>query len=497
MAHMKEHVISKVDTGSIAAELGIGAGDVLLSVNGKEICDIFDYRLACQSEQITVLIRKKTTGETGKGAAEAEEWELDIEKDPYEDLGLTFESGLMDDYRSCCNGCVFCFIDQMPKGMRKTLYFKDDDARLSFLQGNYVTLTNMTDKEIDRILEYHLSPINVSFHTTNPELRNQMLRHPKAGEALEKAKRLAAEGTGIELNGQIVLCKGLNDGEELDRTMHDLLYDYAPGLKSVSVVPVGLTRHRKGLYPLEPFMPEEAVKVIRQIHAFQKEARRVCGTRFVYAGDEWYLLAREDLPPARAYDGYPQLENGVGMTRLLIDEFEEALAIVREEIERKQDEAGKSVKKRDAVLRQYDNEISFCTGKMIYPVLRRLLRKAHDLAPGVVAHLYPVRNDFFGEHITVSGLLTGGDIIRQLRGKPLGSCLYLPVNVLRAGEEVLLDDVTVSDIEKALGTRVAVSGHSGYDLVAALFDLPADYFDTYRTGGTPLTDVNPYELKDK
>ncbi|MBQ6903660.1 MAG: PDZ domain-containing protein, partial [Lachnospiraceae bacterium] len=214
--HAKEHIISGVEAGSIAEEMGIEAGDVLLSVNGKEIRDIFDYRLACQQEEIVVLIRK---GDGAAGAADAEaetaetegsageEWELEIEKDPYEDLGLGFERGLMDDYRSCCNGCVFCFIDQMPKGMRPTLYFKDDDARLSFLQGNYVTLTNMTDREIDRILEYHLSPINVSFHTTNPELRCRMLRHPKAGEALEKAKRLAAEGTGIELNGQIVLCR--------------------------------------------------------------------------------------------------------------------------------------------------------------------------------------------------------------------------------------------------------------------------------------------------
>ena len=467
---MKEHVISKVDTGSIAEEMEIAPGDVLLAINDKEIRDIFDYRMQIQKDLITVLIRKSgvtgDTGEDGGHPEEAEEWELEIEKDPYEDLGLSFESGLMDDYRSCKNGCVFCFIDQMPKGMRDTLYFKDDDARLSFLQGNYVTLTNMTDREIDRILEYHLSPINVSFHTTNPELRVKMLRNPRAGEALEKAKRLSAEGTGIELNGQIVLCKGLNDGDELSRSLHDLFYEYAPGLKSVSVVPVGLTKHREKLYPLEPFTREDALKTLDIIHSFQKKAYAERGTRFVYAGDEWYFLAADSItgdigsyfPKDEEYDGYVQLENGVGMTRLLIDEFRAALHNITD---------GPESKITD--LQSYHNEISFCTGMLFYPVLQALFEEARALAPGLTVHLYPVKNDFFGEQITVSGLLTGGDIIRALKGKRFGKKLYLPGSVLRAGERVLLDDVTVDRIEDTLKIEVAISGHSGYDLVAALF----------------------------
>ena len=496
----KEHIISGVEAASIAEETGIEAGDVLLSINGKEIRDIFDYRMACQQEEILVLIRK------GSGAAQdaGEEWELEIEKDPFEDLGITFaRGGLMDDYRSCCNGCVFCFIDQMPKGMRKTLYFKDDDARLSFLQGNYVTLTNLTDSEIDRILEYHLSPINVSFHTTNPELRCKMLRHPKAGEALEKAKRLAAEGTGIELNGQIVLCKGLNDGAELDRTMRDLLNDYAPGLVSVSVVPVGITKHREKLYPLEPFTPEDACAVLGQIHAFQEEALRLRGTRLIHPGDEWYLLAvREELenpvegtsvtelvnsviPPEEDYEGYPQLENGVGMTRLMMEEFRDALQILTES-------------DNDIVsdIRVSENEISFVTGVLFYPVLLALFSEAAALAPQRRVHLYPIRNDFFGEHITVAGLLTGGDILRQLEGKPLGESLFLPSTVLRAGEEVLLDDVTMTQIGERLKVRVRSSGTSGYDLAAAYFGLPEGYFDAVRGGRGFEEGVNPYELKE-
>ena len=520
---MKEHRISHVEQGSIAEETGIEAGDVLLSVNGKEVGDIFDYRLFCQEEQLTVLIRK---GDTSKDAGE--EWEIEIEKDPYEDPGLIFEKGLMDEYRSCCNGCVFCFIDQMPKGMRKTLYFKDDDARLSFLQGNYVTLTNMSDRDIDRILEYHLSPINISFHTTNPELRVRMLRHPKAGEeALSKARRLAREGTGIELNGQIVLCKGLNDGHELDRTMRDLLHEYAPGLVSVSVVPVGLTRYRKGLYPLEAFTSGEAKQVLSQIHTVQEEALRTRNTRFVYAADEWYLMAARKpcvtkdtdsaqrrrgteeeeeerrlfeltdtvdniLPKAEEYDGYPQLENGVGMTRLLVDEFREGLRLLTRWVNALEKGAGEAPE-GTPVLRTFSNEISFCTGMLILPVLEELFSEAMAICPGLCVHLYPVRNDFFGEQITVSGLLTGKDIIRQCKGRPFGSKLCLPASLLRSGERVLLDDVTVDEIEEALGITIAINGHSGFDLVSALFDLPEGYFDADRL--TPDPEINPYEIR--
>lgn len=489
---MRTHTITQIETGSIAEEMEIEAGDILVSIDGREIGDIFDYRMACGQERITVLVRK---GENAVAGAPSEEWELEIEKEPYEDLGLVFDEGLMDRYRSCRNGCVFCFIDQMPKGMRDTLYFKDDDARLSFLQGNYITLTNMTEREIDRILEYHLSPINISFHTTNPALRCEMLRNPKAGEALEFAKKLAKDGTGIELNGQIVLCRGINDGDELERTMRDLLADYTPGLKSVSVVPVGLTAYRKGLYPLKPFTPDEAERVLTQIHAFQARALREHGSRFVYAGDEWYLLAAgkendddviKALPPAEVYEGWPQLENGVGMARLMIDEWRDALRILTE--------SDNHIKSK---IHQYKNEITLITGELFSPVLRSLAREAQALCAGLTLHVRAVRNDFFGHAITVSGLLTGGDIIRQLKGKHLGSRVFLPPNVLRAGEDVLLDDVTVADIEKALQIPVAVHGHSGYDLISALFDLPEDFFDGRRGDETRAgTGTNPYELPE-
>ncbi|MBR0173464.1 MAG: DUF512 domain-containing protein [Lachnospiraceae bacterium] len=489
---MRTHTITQIETGSIAEEMEIEAGDILVSIDDREIGDIFDYRMACGQERITVLIRK---GENARNGVPSEEWELEIEKDAYEDLGLVFGEGLMDRYRSCRNGCVFCFIDQMPKGMRDTLYFKDDDARLSFLQGNYITLTNMTEREVDRILAYHLSPINISFHTTNPALRCKMLRNPKAGEALKYARRLAGEGTGIELNGQIVLCRGINDGAELERTMRDLLADYTPGLKSVSVVPVGLTAHRKGLYPLKPFSPAEAKAVLAQISAFGERAMRERGTRFVFAGDEWYLLAAAGesdkdvtnaFPLAEAYEGYPQLENGVGMARLMIDECRDALRLLT-------DPDNSLLSK----IQSYNNEISLITGELFAPVLRVLTAEAKAAAPGLTVHVYPVRNDFFGPSITVSGLLTGGDIIRQLKGKPLGSRVLLPPNVLRAGENVLLDDVTVPDIESALQIPVAVCGLSGYDLISALFDLPEGTFDGMKGDDTRAgTGTNPYELPE-
>ena len=300
------HLIGNVEPGSIAEELNIEKGDILLKINDQELEDVFDFQYLVQDEHLDVLIRK----------ADGEEWLLDIDKDYDEDLGIEFENGLMDDYRSCSNKCIFCFIDQMPKGMRKTLYFKDDDSRLSFLQGNYVTLTNMSDKDIDRILKYHLSPINISFQTTNPELRCKMLGNRFAGEALKKVDRLCAPGTGIEINGQIVLCKGVNDGDELTRSISDLT-KYIPNLQSVSVVPVGLSKFRDGLYPLEPFNSEDAAKVIDEIESWQRKVYDEHGIHFIHASDEWYFLAGRDFPEEERYDGYIQLENGVGMMRLL------------------------------------------------------------------------------------------------------------------------------------------------------------------------------------
>lgn len=438
------HIIKSIIPGSIAEEMGIEAGDQLLKINDNDIEDIFDYQYLVQDDHLDVLIKK----------ADGEEWLLDIDKDFDEDLGIEFENGLMDDYRSCSNKCIFCFIDQMPKGMRPTLYFKDDDSRLSFLQGNYVTLTNMSDADIDRILKYHLSPINVSFQTTNPELRCKMLGNRFAGEALKKVDRLCAEGSGIELNGQIVLCKGVNDGEELERSIRDLT-GYLPNLQSVSVVPVGLSKYREGLYPLEPFDSSDAEKVIDTIETWQKKVYNEYGMHFIHASDEWYFLAGREFPEADRYDGYLQLENGVGMMRLLIDEFDEAFEDVR--------------RHHSEDLGSIQRSISLATGRLVYPCIRDMAKRAMDICPGLDVKVYEIVNEFFGERITVSGLLTGQDIIKQLKGRDLGTMLYLPENLLRSGEDYLLDDVKVSDIERELGISVGIAGCGGRDLACELF----------------------------
>ena len=442
MDHKKGHQIRAVEAGSIAQEMGIEAGDSLLAINGEEVEDIFDYQYLIQDEYIEVLIRKPSQ----------EEWLLEIDKEYEEDLGLVFENGLMDDYRSCCNKCIFCFIDQMPPGMRETLYFKDDDSRLSFLQGNYVTLTNLSDRDVERIIRYHLSPINISFQTTNPQLRCRMLNNRFAGEALKKADRFFE--AGIEMNGQIVLCKGINDGEELEKSLRDLSR-YLPYLRSVSVVPVGLSRYREGLYPLQPFTKEDAKKVLEQIHRWQKELFDRYGLHFVHASDEWYILAGQELPDEDNYDGYLQLENGVGMLRLLMEEFRDSLR----HLEENGAMARWQGKKR---------EVSAVTGRISAPYIRRMADRLEEKFPGLTVHLYPIRNDFFGEQITVTGLLTGQDIIAQLKGKELGEELLLPVNVLRSGENVLLDDVTTQDISKALQVPVNIVKSSGYDFTETI-----------------------------
>ncbi len=432
------HIISLVDEGSIAWELGIEKGDELLKINNNEIEDIFDYQYLIQDEYIEVLIKK----------ADGEEWLLEIDKEYSEDLGLTFENGLMDEYRSCHNKCIFCFIDQMPKGMRETLYFKDDDSRLSFLQGNYVTLTNMSEHDIDRIINYRLEPINISFQTTNPELRCKMLNNRFAGEALKKVDKLFE--AGIHMNGQIVLCKGVNDEAELERSISDLT-KYLPNLESVSVVPVGLSKYRDGLYPLCPFTKEDAIKVLETIHKWQKEIYEKWGTHFIHASDEWYILAEQELPPEDNYDGYLQLENGVGMLRLLEDEFLDAMENLN---------AGK--------IKEKEETISLATGKLAYPYLKKMCETIEDTVHGIKINVYPIANDFFGENITVSGLLTGQDIIAQLKEKELGERLLLPVNVLRSGEDVFLDDIRVLEVEKALQVKVDIVKSSGYDFLDAI-----------------------------
>lgn len=438
----KGHLIKTVQPGSIAEEMEIEAGDRLLAINGEDVEDIFDYQYMIQDEYVEVTISKPS----------GEEWILEIEKEYTEDLGVEFENGLMDDYRSCTNKCIFCFIDQMPKGMRDTLYFKDDDSRLSFLQGNYVTLTNMSEKDVERVIKYHMSPINISFQTTNPELRCKMLHNRFAGDALKKVDRFFE--AGIEMNGQIVLCKGVNDGAELERSLSDLT-KYLPHLRSVSVVPVGLSKYREGLYPLEPFTKEDAEKVLDTIHAWQEKVFPKYGLHFVHASDEWYILAGRDVPEEDNYDGYLQLENGVGMVRLLWEEFMDSL---------------RQLKENGAVERWNGRkrEISTVTGRIVYPYIYRMAKLMEETFPGLRVHVNAIRNDFFGERITVTGLLTGQDIIAQLKDTRLGEELLLPQNVLRSGERVLLDDYTVDDISDALQVPVNIVKSSGYDFTESL-----------------------------
>ena len=431
-------MIDKVEPGSIAEELELAPGDVLIAVNGQKIEDVFDYHYLIHDEYITVLVQKPN----------GEEWELEIEKDYDEDLGITFENGLMDDYRSCRNKCIFCFIDQMPKGMRETLYFKDDDARLSFLQGNYITLTNMGDWDIERIIRYRLEPVNISVHTTNPKLRCMMLNNRFAGDALEKMRRL--KEAGIAMNGQIVLCKGINDGEELDKSIRDLTA-YIPCMQSLSVVPVGLTKFRDGLYPLLPFTKEDAQQVLSVIHRWQQDCMERYGIHFVHAGDEWYLLAGKQVPKAERYDGYLQLENGVGMVRLLEEEFMEALLA-----------AGPD----EGVCRK----VTIATGMLAAPLLRKLTRCFMEKFPGISVQVIAVKNNFFGERITVSGLLTGQDLTAQLKGQDLGDKLLLPCNMLRSGETVFLDDMTLGELKNALQVQVDIVKSSGQDLLDALLE---------------------------
>lgn len=435
----KKHVISRVLPGSIAQELELEPGDILESINNTPVEDVFDYRYLINDEFVVLLIEKK----------DGELWELEVEKEYEEDLGIEFENDLMDEYRSCTNHCMFCFIDQMPPGMRETLYFKDDDSRLSFLQGNYVTLTNMSQHDIDRIIQYRLEPINISFQTMNPELRCKMLHNRFAGEALQKADQLFE--AGITMNGQIVLCKGVNDGEELEHSL-EKLSAYAPVLQSVSVVPVGLSKYRDGLYPLQPFDQEDARKVLEQIHRWQEKMFREHGIHFIHASDEWYILAGEELPEEERYDGYLQLENGVGMLRLLETE-------VRQAVEKRSGD-GRST------------EMTIATGKLAAPYLEKCVGMIQEKYPNMKIHVRTIINHFFGELITVSGLITGTDLREQLKGEYLGEKLLLPCNMLRSGEDIFLDDVSVTELSNELGIEIVIVDENGADLVASVLDPP-------------------------
>lgn len=426
------HLITGVEPGGIGEECGLEPGDRIGAINGHEIEDFFDYQYYIEEEFLRVEVLTKDN----------EECTLEIEKEEDEDLGITFESFLMDEYQSCCNKCVFCFIDQMPPGMRETLYFKDDDSRLSFLQGNYITLTNMKEKDIERVIRYHLAPINISVHTTNPELRCQMLHNRFAGDMLAKIRRFYE--AGIPMNSQVVLCKGINDGGELDRTIREL-GEFLPYMESLSVVPVGLTRYREELPKLEAFTREDAENVLAQIQGWQKHFLAKKGTSFVHASDEWFILAGREFPPEEYYEGFGQLENGVGMMRLLIGEVEERLAQLTGD--------------------DRERIVSVATAKLAYPTIRRLAKQVSEKYPHIHVHVYCIANTFFGEQITVTGLLTGQDIRRQLAGRELGEELLLPCNVLKADEDIFLDDMRLSDLAEALQVPVNIIQSEGQDFV--------------------------------
>lgn len=409
-------------------------GDRLVSINGNKIRDVLDYKFFAYDTRLDIILRRP----------DGSEYQVLIRKGEGGDLGLDFESYLMDSPRSCANNCVFCFIDQLPPGMRKTMYFKDDDARLSFLLGNYITLTNLSKREIERIIALHVSPVNVSVHTTNPELRCAMLRNPRAGESIELMRRFAE--AGIVMNCQIVCCPGLNDGEELMRTMNDLA-DMYPGVHSVSIVPVGLTRYREGLYPLKPFTRELAAQTLDMVNAFGDGCIQRFGTRIFFCGDEMYLMAERDIPGDEFYEEYTQLENGVGMLRLMETEFRSALKLGDEP---------------DGV------PFAIATGCAPAPHLAKLLKLGEEAFPTLNGRVYPIVNDFFGHSITVAGLVTGRDLINQLKGKDIGKRLLISQNMLRREEMDFLDDITLEQASAALGVPVYPIEQDGFALWDAM-----------------------------
>ncbi len=444
---LKGHKISMVYPDSIAMELGIEVGDYLLEVNGHKIGDVFDYRYYMKDEYVLVLIRKSN----------GEEWELEIEKDYDDDLGVEFENSLMSDYKSCSNKCIFCFIDQMPPGMRETLYFKDDDSRLSFLQGNYITLTNMKMEDVERITKMNLAPINISVQTTNPELRCKMLHNRFAGDKLKFLQILYENH--VEMNGQIVLCKGVNDGEELKRSIDDLS-KLLPFMRSVSVVPAGITKYREGLYPLELFSAEESRNVIDLIESRQEEFFEEYGLHFIHASDEWYINANLPFPDSERYDGYIQLENGVGMMRLLIDEVMEAIDYY-------------------SSIDDFNNDskinVTIATGKLPYTTINMLSKKVMEVFDNVNIKVLDIRNVFFGETITVTGLIIGKDLVDQVcayrdAGNELGDRILISSSMLRTGEEVFLDDLTLSEVIEAIGLPVVPVESGGDAFVRSIID---------------------------
>ncbi|HAN20666.1 MAG: hypothetical protein A2Y15_04470 [Clostridiales bacterium GWF2_36_10] len=427
--------ILSVEIGSYAEKAGIKAGDKLVSVNEKEISDVLDYRFYITDKKLILIIKRKD-----------EELIVQIKKPEYEDIGLSFSSYLMDEKKRCKNNCIFCFIDQNPEGMRESIYFKDDDERLSFLQGNYVTLTNLNDKDIARIIEMRISPVNISVHTTNPELRVKMMRNRHAGECLKYLKQLD-EG-GIALNTQIVLCKGINDGEELVRSLEYLTS--LNNIQSIAAVPCGITTHRKGLYNIEPYDRKTAASVIDIIDNFGEKCLKEKDIRLVYAADEFFLKAERAIPPEKYYEDYPQIENGVGMLRSHYEEFFYSL----EKIEK----CG------------YNNSIviNIVTGEAAYSHITSLVALACKKFPMLNIRVKAIKNNFFGGHITVSGLVVGSDIIAQMKDEEKCDVLLIPCNMLRHDRDLLLDNTSIEDIEKALSVKVVIVEKDGADLAEKL-----------------------------
>lgn len=431
--------ISKIQENSIAHELGIEPGDFLVSINEQEIHDVFDYRYYCADTELLLEIEKKN----------GECWQFDIEKDEMEDLGIEFTTSLLDEEKSCHNKCIFCFIDQLPGGMRETLYFKDDDARLSFLYGNYITMTNLSDDEINRIIRYRMSPVNISVHTTNPKLRVKMLSNRFAGDILEKVERFTSQG--IIVNSQIVLCPGINDGEELDRTISDLTA-LAPELHSISVVPVGITRFREGLAQLTPFNKESASKVVDQIEDWQKKLLKEHGSRIVYLADELYIMAGRPLPGYDAYEDFPQIENGVGMVSSLEYEVNEALKELEE----------------NHISSIREKTVSIAIGVSVFEHFKKITENIERRIKGLKINVYPVENTFFGSGVTVTGLLTSCDLIRVLKDKELGEQLLLCKNMFKADTTIMLDDVTADELEDKLDVKIQIVESDGYAFIDTL-----------------------------
>ena len=428
-----DNVISKIENGS-PLKHRVHIGDTLLAINGNRVHDVLDYKFFGYDPEVSVTVR----------TPEGIEHTVHVAKAEGQDLGLEFETYLMDKPRSCANNCVFCFIDQLPKGMRRTMYFKDDDARLSFLLGNYITMTNLSDREIQRICDLHISPINISVHTTNPELRIKMLRNRNAGKCIDIMRRFA-DG-GIRMNCQIVCCPGLNDGEELLRTMRELA-DMYPAVHSVSIVPVGLTKFREGLFKLRPFTPEHSSETIDMVTAFGDECLKKFGTRLFFCSDEMYICANRELPEDEFYEEHTQLENGVGMIRLLETEFKSALSLSE---------------RPDGV------PFSIACGTSVAPFFEKLVCTAHEKYDNIDGRVYAIENDFFGHSINVTGLITGGDLINQLKGKDLGERLFISQNMLRREEMDFLDDVLLEEASAALGVPIYPIGQDGFDLWDAI-----------------------------